>query len=531
MTLFTLILATFVSEDLTCITAGLLASRHEISLFTALAGCFVGIFVGDLGLWLVGRTAGAAVLAWPRVRRRLPVDRMERLADWLNRNGHKAVITARFVPGMRFPTYVAAGALGQRAGRFVFWAAMAGLVWTPLLVGLVALLGAPIVEPLEQLLRNGWLGLAGAAIVIYGVIRIGKSWMTIRGRAGLAARVSRIWRWEFWPMWLFFLPMVPWIAWLSLRYRGLRTISASNPGIPHGGIVGESKSDILERLPREWIVPSARIAAVDALARINELQRLLDRGFSFPLVLKPDVGERGAGVRVARDRAAAESYLKLGDWPVLIQAYHHGPHEAGIFYYRMPGESTGKIFSITDKVFSVITGDGVSTVETLIWRHPRYRMQARTFLARFNGQAQTILVAGESLPLAIAGNHCQGTMFRDGSHLLTDALAQRINAIAARFDGFFFGRFDVRYRDIERFRAGEDFAIIELNGASSESTNIYDPGFSLLHAYVILSRQWRLLFEIGAANRKRGCRVSSNRELLELLRARHARRDVPALSD
>jgi hypothetical protein len=44
---------------------------------------------------------------------------------------------------------------------------------------------------------------------------------------------------------------------------------------------------------------------------------------------------------------------------------------------------------------------------------------------------------------------------------------------------------------------GDDFAIVELNGASSESTNIYDPSRSLFQAYRTLFRQWALVFRIG----------------------------------
>lgn len=531
MTLLALILATFASEDLTCISAGLLVSRREIPLATALTGCYVGILLGDIGLWLIGRVLGATVLTWPRVRRRLPVERIERFTDWLDRHGGKAVVTARFVPGMRFPTYVAAGALGRRAGRFVMWAALAGLVWTPLLVGIVSLVGAPIADPLERLLNNAWIALAVAALLLFVCVRIGVALTTEIGRARLAAKVSRIWRWEFWPMWIFYAPLVPWIAWLSLRYRGIRTITAANPAIPHGGLVGESKGAILEQLPSQWVVPFARIASSEPADRRAELVRLLDAGWSFPLVLKPDVGERGSAVRLIRDMPAAEVYLALGRWPVLAQAYHPGPFEAGIFYCRTPEERDGRIFSITDKVFAGIVGDGEATLETLIWRHPRYRMQAATFLARLNGAAQTILADGEQLPLAMAGNHCQGTLFRDGAHLHTRALAERVDEIASSFNGFFFGRFDIRYRNADRLRAGEDFAIIELNGASSESTNIYDPRLSLFSAYGILARQWRTLFAIGAANRARGCHVSSNRELLDMWREYRNQRTAIKLSD
>jgi hypothetical protein len=158
-------------------------------------------------------------------------------------------------------------------------------------------------------------------------------------------------------------------------------------------------------------------------------------------------------------------------------------------------------------------------------------MQADRFLARLNGQAERVLGRGESFRLAIAGNHCQGTMFRDGGHLVTPQLERRIDEIARHFTGFFFGRFDVRYADVDDFRDGCGFAIVELNGATSESTNLYDPARSLLSAYQILYRQWHLLFAIGARNRAAGAAVTPFHELLSLVRGHYRNRCRDPISD
>ncbi|MBL8880655.1 MAG: hypothetical protein JNG88_16200, partial [Phycisphaerales bacterium] len=191
----------------------------------------------------------------------------------------------------------------------------------------------------------------------------------------------------------------------------------------------------------------------------------------------------------------------------------------------------GAIYSVTDKRFSFIEGDGAHTLEELIWLHPRYRMQAATFLARHSARRDHVFARGERFALAVAGNHCQGTEFRDGSHLITPALRERIDNIARRYDGFFFGRFDIRYHDAELLRAGQGFAIIELNGVTSESTNIYDPAWSLLRAYRVLFGQWRILFEIGARNRAAGHRVSSLREIIRDARAYYRNRRVSMIAD
>jgi hypothetical protein len=255
------------------------------------------------------------------------------------------------------------------------------------------------------------------------------------------------------------------------------------------------------------------------------------RGWAYPLILKPDVGQRGTGVRLVKDEDEAASYLSAMTHRAVVQPYHPGPFEAGVFYYRMPGSCRGRILTVTDKHFPAVIGDARSSLEDLIWAHPRYRMQARTFLARLGSRRQTVPAAGERVTLGIAGNHAQGTMFTDGRALITPALEARIDAIARTYDGFFIGRFDIRYRDRETFMTGRDLAIVELNGATAECTNIYDPAGSLLSAYRQLFRQWSLVFTIGAANRRAGQVASSTGRLLQLLRA-HATTPTPfAVSD
>lgn len=342
-----------------------------------------------------------------------------------------------------------------------------------------------------------------------------------------APPVRRFSRWEFWPMGLFYAPVVLWTMWLACRHGGFTTITAANPGIADGGVVGESKYDIMRRLPRPWALPSVLVSPG---ALPDRLRVLLDgmrrEGLAWPMILKPDVGQRGAAVRLARSLRDSRDYLTRVAGAVVAQPYHPGPYEAGIFYYRFPDEPHGRILSITDKHFPVVVGDGASTLEALVMHDERYRMQARTFLARLGARARQVPAAGERVQLAIAGNHSQGTLFRDGRHLITPALSDRVDRIARSYPGFFIGRFDVRYSDVEAFVAGRDLAIVELNGATAESTDIYDPDRTLLAAYATLFRQWSLVFSIGAANRAAGARLTPPSRLWRLLRA-HVATAVP----
>jgi membrane protein DedA with SNARE-associated domain len=527
-----LVAGTFVSEDLTCLLAGVLVLQGQIDAFSAIAACALGIWLGDLGLWCAGRLAGRRVLAWPRVRRFVTAEREVRFGYWIDAHAPAAILGSRFLPGTRLPLYVAAGALGGSFTPFALWSLAAVLLWTPPLVLLSAGSAAPILRLVEELAGAGWLGRLVAAAGLLAIVRWTMTLTTRRGRQRLVAALSRSWRWEFWPMWLFYAPVAAWIAWLVVRHRGLAAISAANPGMPDGGIVGESKYDILSRLPAEWTIPACAIEPGPVDERMwHAATRLTTKRWALPVILKPDVGQRGVGVKLVRTLDEARAYLTTESGRVVMQPYHPGPYEAGVFYYRFPDWRRGRILSITDKHFPVVTGDGRSTLEELVWNDARLRMQARRFLDRHAASRTRVLANGERLPLAIAGNHAQGTLFTDGKHLITAALEERIDRIAQSHRGFFIGRFDIRYTDVERFKAGEDLAIVELNGATAESTNIYDPRGSLASAYRQLFRQWSLVFAIGAANRAGGAPSSSLRRLVDLVRAHRATRVAFETSD
>ena len=497
--------ATFISEDLTCIAPGLLIHQGQVDLAVGLAGCFCGIVVSDMGLWGLGRTLRWRGVRWRWFSALASSGHAMRISGWFDRNAGGAIMASRFLPGSRLPLYVTLGAMGARPTKLAGWTVLAALIWTPLIVLPIAWMGERITEPLTDWLGGGWFALLLTAILLMVLFRLVVGLCTPIGRSRIMAKVSRLWRWEFWPTWLFYLPLVPWLVYLSIRHRGFGTITAANPGMPMGGVIGESKHDILAKLPPPSAPAFTLIESGEIEARLEALGAFLrQRGIVMPIILKPDVGQRGVGVKLIRDDDAARSYFEATPGPVIAQAYHPGPFEAGIFYYRMPGQERGRLFSITDKQFPVLIGDGVSSVEELIWSHPRYRMQAQTFLTRHAEQVDRILAEGETFKLGVVGNHCQGTEFLDGSHLITPALTEAIDGIARTIDGFYFGRFDIRYNDPAELKAGRGFSIIELNGATSESTNIYDSRRSIWWAYCTLFRQWSLLFRIGSHNRRHG---------------------------
>jgi len=519
--------ATLVSEDLTCIATGLLVSRGTLAFGPGVVACFVGIVGGDLLLYAAGRYLGRPALKRRPLRWLLTDADLARTSVWFERKGPALVLTSRFVPGTRLPTYVAAGVLHTRFLPFLGFFLLAAAVWTPLLVALAVLYGEAVLAAFAVYSRWSFPLLLGSALILLVVVKVLIPLFTWRGRRLLLSRWRRLTRWEFWPPWVFYPPVAVYVLWLGVRYRSLLLFTAANPGIPAGGVVGESKWDILRSfagpasvLPAMAFLPGDTTAA-QRRAQVDSF--MAERGLGWPLVVKPDVGERGAGVTIVRSRDQLHRVLQHAGGALLVQEYLPG-REYGIFYHRKPDDPAGRIFSITNKRLPTVTGDGVSTLEALILRGERTVCIARMLLERHATRLWDVPADGEVVALVDLGTHCRGAAFFDGTALRTVTLEATIDRISRNFTGFYFGRYDVRADSDEALRQGH-FKVIELNGVASEATSIYDPKYRLVDAYRILRQQWRTAFEIGAANRAAGARPASLNELRVLFRThREARR-------
>ncbi len=313
---------------------------------------------------------------------------------------------------------------------------------------------------------------------------------------------------EFWPGWLFYIPVV--IHWLLLGLRHLcwSLPTAANPRITTGGLCGESKLSILDQVGADavhLIAPAIGVAAHPGGGGVAEAA-MRDAGLTWPVVAKPDIGCNGTGVRLLRDRAGLDRYMRAfpAGATIVLQRYVEAPHEAGLFYVRHPGEARGRITSVTLKHPPVVTGDGRSSLRRLILIDPRAGKVPQLYLPRLEGRLDSVPAQGERVQLVFVGNHCKGSVFEDGSALVTPALTRAVDGLARAMPDFFFGRIDVRFDSLPALRRGEGFTVIEINGVGSEATHIWDPRTTLWEAWRAQFFHYGAAFRIGAANRRRG---------------------------
>jgi pimeloyl-ACP methyl ester carboxylesterase/membrane protein DedA with SNARE-associated domain len=522
LVIFFLLIAgsTLISEDLTCITTGLIIARGSVGFWTGTLACFLGIFFGDLLVFQAGRRLGRPLLRRAPVRWFISPEAIAWSSQWLERQGAALVFATRVLPGTRLPTYFAAGMLRTSFLKFTLYFLVACVLWTPILVGAAAAFGEASARILHVVYsRAGWVML-GTALVLFLLLKLLLPLTTWRGRRLLLGRWRSLRHWEFWPRWAFYPPVALEVIRLAFRYRGLRVFTAVNPAIPAGGFVGESKAAILRGLAGQpqwvasWILVPASLTPADRAAPALAFQS--EQG--WPLVLKPDIGERGSGVAIVRSEPELRAYLDVARGDTIVQRYIAGA-EFGVFYVRRPGAAMGEIFSVTEKRLPVLLGDGQATLEELILRDDRAIAQASLHFRRHAQHLTWVPEAGEPVPLVELGTHCRGATFLDGAWVRTPQLEAAIDRLSRGYQGFWFGRYDIRVADLEAFRAGQAFQVVELNGATSEATHIYDPRNRLGSAYRTLFTQWRLMFEIAAANITAGARPASWRELWQLWRS------------
>jgi hypothetical protein len=324
----------------------------------------------------------------------------------------------------------------------------------------------------------------------------------------------KIFNYEYWTWWVFYLPMLPYWLYQALRTRSFAFFSSANPFIEMGGFFGESKINILDHIPTEY--KPQTLFFKSETPRTTLLNAITEAGLTFPLILKPNVGERGFEVERISNQTELEQYLHQNTTDLIVQEYVDYGIELGVLYNRLPGSPRGRVTSVTLKEFLSVTGDGHHTIAQLMEQNTRARFQLAAMHKRLGSGMQAVLPAGTVRLLEPIGNHCRGTKFLNANHLINEQLHAVFDRIAAHMPDFHYGRFDMRVRSYPDLYEGRYIRIMELNGASSEPGHIYDPHFGLWRAYRDLAQHWKILADICIEQRKRGVQPTPFGELLRV---------------
>lgn len=326
----------------------------------------------------------------------------------------------------------------------------------------------------------------------------------------------KFFNYEYWPWWLFYLPMTPYWVYQAIRAKSLTYFTAVNPGIEAGGFYGEYKTEIMKHISPEYLAKTIFISFGTTFEDLLKL--LINNNLQYPIIAKPNVGERGTSVAKIYSETELRAYHEATNADYLIQEFITYSIELGVLFSRMPDKKIGKVSSVTLKEFLSVTGDGKSTIEELVLQSNRARFQLDALQKKLAAGMQEILPLGENRLLEPIGNHCRGTKFVNANHLINSQLHDVFTKVSEGFDGFFYGRFDMKVSSIEDLYQGKNIRIMELNGVSSDPGHIYDPRYYLWQAYRDLSWHWKRAADISIINQRNGVKPLLFSEIWAIVR-------------
>ncbi len=291
---------------------------------------------------------------------------------------------------------------------------------------------------------------------------------------------------ENWPIAAFYAPVFLYYLYNSLKFRKLTYFTTVNPGLKTGGMCGPSKFASFKLFPPE-LIPTTILLNKELYSEQQIKEMLNEKSLEFPLVVKPDEGERGFLVsKVDNLRELVEAIgnktLKIN---FLIQDFIDEPLELGVFLIRQNQE--WRVSSITSKDFLSISGDGVKTIKELIAENKRAKKYFNPFKMKFD--LKKVLKLNERVLLEPIGNHCRGTKFINDCDKITKETHAVFNNILKNVKGINYCRLDLKSSSWQALYKG-DFKIMEINGAAAEPGHIYDPCVSLTKAYKDLFFHW-----------------------------------------
>lgn len=328
--------------------------------------------------------------------------------------------------------------------------------------------------------------------------------------------IHKLTHWEYWPFDIVYIPMYFVWFWYAAKARSFFFFNAANPRIKNAGFLMESKKEIYDIIPAEFIPKTLFFKLGTGAGEI--LQIVSNAGISFPCIAKPDMGGKGRGVQkifALEDIAGYAAKIKMD---FLVQEFIPYPEEVGIFYCRMPGEPDGFISGIVAKEFLIVKGDGSSTLTQLIEKDPRYHLQLSALQKIYGDGLNDVLEKDAVKNLVPYGNHARGAKFIDVSDWADASFTKTFDAVFKQIPEFYFGRLDIMYSNFEDLKAGKNFSIVELNGAGSEPTHIYDPRHSIFFAWREIARHFKLLCAISIKNHQRGFRYLTVKEGMQMFK-------------
>jgi len=530
--LLIIVICTFVAEDPTCLASGLMVSAGIIDFWSATAACTAGIFIGDVTLYSLGRFLGRKALRRAPFKWFLKEHKVNQWAGWFaTPKGMLVVVSSRFVPASRVPTFVTAGIMHLNIFRLGVLLLVAALIWTPPLMWVGYNFGASAMEKLSHYKSNAIWVIAGFLFALHFVTHWVVPAFTWRGRRQIVMKVRGFLQPSLWPGWVLYMPVRLGIVALCLRYRRMTAFASANPAFGRvGGFIGDSKSLLLRPFQRD-----SRCCPTLALSLEDSQEERVREAHAFavchgwPVVFKPEVAEDGAGLRFVRTPEQLEQLVRGAKEDFLLQKYIGG-FEFEVVWRRNPGRDDGRIMAVVQKRDVTVRGDGEQTLEELIWLDEVAVSRGELFIQCHARDLNRVIPAGQKVTLNLTGSYGHGARCLHRHDLITVKLDEAVTSFAKRFPGLHFARFDLRAVSVDELKEGR-FVVTEVGGCCHVSSLLRDESLRFSRSYSAVWGQLRACLEAGAYNLKQNVRPVPIDELMARWSQARGRHDEFAVSE
>lgn len=332
--------------------------------------------------------------------------------------------------------------------------------------------------------------------------------------ASIKFSVLKLIRHEYWPMVWFYAPLLPLYFVFSIRRKSFAWFSNLNRAIPYGGIFGEEKWPILQLFPSE-LVPKTLLLKEGA--NLNPDKWIIENGLKYPLIAKPNIGERGRGVRVIYSEGELQQLMGNLPEDYLLQEKIEYAEEFGVLFTKNPLNGLVNVLSVTGKKFLSVTGNGKENIETLLGNSLRGWIQLSRLRIEEPELLKMVPESGILVKVGNIGNHCLGTTFFSRNDLLGEEINKSFTNLLKDLKDIEYARLDLRCQSGEDLMKGQKLSIMEMNGLTSEPGLVFDPSWPVWRSWSEVARHLKELQTVSLRKEEMGHLPHSEAEIWHLI--------------
>ena len=265
---------------------------------------------------------------------------------------------------------------------------------------------------------------------------------------------------------------------------------------------GEPKKEMYDLLPNHLFPQTFNVLPSESYEQI--LSKLNQHEIRCPFIVKPEIGGQGILFRKIDSLDQLKQYHSQVPVEYIVQEMVLYPIEVSVFHIRYPQHQKGVVTGFLHKIPLQVTGDGSSSLESLVQAHPKGIKRLQELKVTHLHNWNVIIPQGEKYILSYAANHNRGAHFKDLKEHINESLVEVFDQISQQVNDFYYGRYDIMCNNIEDLKKGKNFTILEYNGCGAEPNHFYDTGYTLLNAYREIAKHWKALYEISRYNRTQG---------------------------